>query len=105
MLFRSDGGHGGHNGMRDVVQCVGKAFWRLRLGIGHPGKGRREEIVNYVLRQASSADEEQILDAINAAIDILPVILDQGAERAKTELHSRGVKDHADKNDKEADPS
>ncbi len=103
--LKFDGGHGGHNGMRDVVQCVGKAFWRLRLGIGHPGKGRREEVVNYVLRQASSADEEQILDAINAAIDILPVILDQGAERAKTELHSRGVKDRADKNDKEADPS
>ncbi len=103
--LKFDGGHGGHNGMRDVVQCVGKAFWRLRLGIGHPGKGRREEVVNYVLRQALSADEEQILDAINAAIDILPVILDQGAERAKTELHSRGVKDRADKNDKAADPS
>ncbi len=103
--LKFDGGHGGHNGMRDVVQCVGKAFWRLRLGIGHPGKGRREEVVNYVLRQASSADEEQILDAINAAIDILPVILDQGAERAKTELHSRSVKDRADKNDKAADPS
>ena len=37
--LKFDGGHGGHNGMRDVVQCVGKAFWRLRLGIGHPGKG------------------------------------------------------------------
>ncbi len=103
--LKFDGGHGGHNGMRDVVQCVGKAFWRLRLGIGHPGKGRREEVVNYVLRQASSADEEQILNAINAAIDVLPVILEQGAERAKTELHSRGVKDRADKKDDAADPS
>ncbi len=103
--LKFDGGHGGHNGMRDVVQCVGKAFWRLRLGIGHPGKGRREEVVNYVLRQASSADEEQILDAINAAIDILPVILEQGAERAKTKLHGRRVKDRANENNNAADPS
>ncbi|MCZ6585564.1 MAG: aminoacyl-tRNA hydrolase, partial [Gammaproteobacteria bacterium] len=97
--LKFDGGHGGHNGMRDVVQCVGKAFWRLRLGIGHPGKGRREEVVNYVLRPASSADEEQILDAVNAAIDVLPVLLEQGAERAKTQLHSRGAEARADNKD------
>ncbi len=103
--LKFDGGHGGHNGMRDVVQCVGKAFWRLRLGIGHPGKGRREEVVNYVLRPASSADEEQILDAVNAAIDMLPVLLEQSAERAKTQLHSRGVEARADNNEGAADPS
>jgi PTH1 family peptidyl-tRNA hydrolase len=99
------GGHGGHNGMRDVVQCVGSAFWRLRLGIGHPGKGRRDEVVNYVLRRASPADEDEILDAINAAIDVLPVLLEQSAERAKTQLHSRGVEARADNNEGAADPS
>ena len=103
--LKFDGGHGGHNGMRDVVQCVGKAFWRLRLGIGHPGKGRREEVVNYVLRPASSADEEQILDAVNAAIDVLPVLLEQGAERAKTQLHSRGAEARAGNKDNAADSS
>ncbi len=89
--LKFDGGHGGHNGMRDIVQCIGKAFWRLRLGIGHPGKGRRNEVVNYVLRPASSDDENDIIDAINASIDALPVFLEQGPDKAKTQLHSRGV--------------
>jgi len=89
--LKFDGGHGGHNGMRDIVQCVGNAFWRLRFGIGHPEKGRRDDVVDYVLRPASSADEDEILDAINAAIDVLPVLLEHGADRAKTQLHSRNV--------------
>ena len=76
--LKFDGGHGGHNGMRDIVQCIGKAFWRLRLGIGHPGKGRRDEVVNYVLRQPSSADEDEILDAISAAIDVVPILIEAG---------------------------
>ena len=42
--LRFGGGHGGHNGMRDIVHCIGKDFWRLRLGIGHPGQGRRDEV-------------------------------------------------------------
>jgi peptidyl-tRNA hydrolase, PTH1 family len=88
--LKFDGGHGGHNGMRDIIRSLGKAFWRLRLGIGHPGQGQRDQVVNYVLRPASSADENEILDAINASIDALPIFLEKGAERAKTQLHSRG---------------
>ncbi len=101
--LKFDGGHGGHNGMRDVVQCVGKAFWRLRLGVGHPGKGRRDEVVNYLLRAASATDEDEILDAISAAIDVLPVFLEEGEERAKTQLHSRGVEPRAYKKDEATD--
>ena len=93
--LKFDGGHGGHNGMRDIVQCIGKTFWRLRLGIGHPGKGRRDEVVNYVLRPASSDDENAIIDAINAGVDALTVFLEQDPEKAKTQLHSRGVKPRA----------
>jgi len=91
--------------MRDVVQCVGKAFWRLRLGIGHPGKGRRDQVVNYVLRAASSEEESEILDAIATAIDVLTVFLEQGAERAMTRLHTRGVEPRPNKNDDEPDSS
>ena len=96
--LRFDGGHGGHNGMRNVTECVGKAFWRLRLGIGHPGAGRREQVVNYVLQQPSSEDQDAILDAVLAAVEALPVFLDDGAERAKTKLHSRGVEPRPYKN-------
>ncbi len=103
--LKFDGGHGGHNGMRDIVQCIGKAFWRLRLGIGHPGKGRRDEVVNYVLRPASSDDENDIIDAINASIDALPTFLEQGPEKAKTQLHSRGVEPRAYKKQSASDSS
>ena len=92
--LRFDGGHGGHNGMRNVVECVGKGFWRLRLGIGHPGPGRRDQVTNYVLQRPSSEDQEAILDAVVAGMDALPVFLDEGAEKAKTRLHSRGVEPH-----------
>ena len=96
--LRFDGGHGGHNGMRNVVECVGKGFWRLRLGIGHPGPGRRDQVTNYVLQRPSSEDQEAILDAVVAGMDALPVFLDEGAEKAKTRLHSRGVEPRPYKN-------
>ena len=89
--LKFDGGHGGHNGMRDVVGCIGKTFWRLRLGIGHPGFGNKTQVSNYVLQNPSSEDQDTILDAALAAVDTLPMFLDEGAERAKTSLHSRGV--------------
>ena len=93
--LRFNGGHGGHNGARDITACVGREFWRLRLGIGHPGPGRRDQVVGYVLQRPAAEDREAILDAVTAAADALPVFLGQGAERAQTQLHSRGVKSQA----------
>ena len=84
------GGHGGHNGLRDTIAHIGENFWRLRLGIGHPGT--KTEVIDYVLTRAPRAEEEMILDAVNVAADSLPVILEQGAERAMTKLHSRAGK-------------
>lgn len=95
--LRFNGGHGGHNGMRSVVECVGKSFWRLRLGIGHPGPGRKDQVSSYVLQRPSSADQEAILDAVVAAVETLPVFLEESPERAKTKLHSRGAEAHPDK--------
>jgi PTH1 family peptidyl-tRNA hydrolase len=88
--LKFDGGHGGHNGMRDIVAHVGNAFWRLRLGIGHPGPGRKDEVVDYVLRRPPADELELILGAVTAGIEALPVLIEQGPERAKTQLHSRG---------------
>jgi PTH1 family peptidyl-tRNA hydrolase len=88
--LKFDGGHGGHNGLRDVVSAVGSEFWRLRIGIGHPGPGRGNEVVSYVLHRPSPDEQEKILDAVVAAAEIIPILLNEGPERAMTRLHSRG---------------
>ena len=85
--LKQGGGHGGHNGLRDIVAHIGETFWRLRLGIGHPGN--KAEVIDYVLTRASRADEDLILEAVSTAADCLPLLLEQGAERAMTRLHSR----------------
>ena len=81
------GGHGGHNGLRDVVTHVGAEFWRLRLGIGHPGD--KSQVLDYVLRRAPAEEEQAILAAVGAAIDVLPTFMEQGAEKAMHALHTR----------------
>ncbi|MDE2347110.1 MAG: aminoacyl-tRNA hydrolase [Gammaproteobacteria bacterium] len=85
--FKFGGGHGGHNGLRDAIAHVGENFWRLRLGVGHPGN--KAEVIDYVLTRAPKADEELILETVNAAADCIPILLEQGAERAMSRLHAR----------------
>jgi PTH1 family peptidyl-tRNA hydrolase len=81
------GGHGGHNGMRDILAHAPDGFWRLRLGIGHPGD--RSKVLHYVLGRPSPADEELIGAAIAAAADALAVMMQHGAQRAIQALHGR----------------
>jgi len=88
--LKNGGGHGGHNGLRDTIAHIGENFWRLRLGIGHPGV--KAEVIDYVLTRAPRAEEDLILEAVNTAADSVPLILEQGAERAMTKLHSRAGK-------------
>lgn len=85
--LKHGGGHGGHNGLRDTITHIGENFWRLRIGIGHPGN--KAEVLDYVLNRAPRIEEEMILDSVNYAADCLPLMLEQGAERAMTKLHSR----------------
>jgi peptidyl-tRNA hydrolase, PTH1 family len=85
--LRQGGGAAGHNGMRDVIAQVGDGFWRLRIGIGHPGD--RSQVLDYVLGRASPADAELIRAALLAAADIVPVLLTDGAQIAMNRLHSR----------------
>ena len=85
--LKHGGGHGGHNGLRDTIAQIGDGFWRLRLGIGHPGN--KAEVIDYVLTRAPRPEEDSILDAVNTAADAIPLLLEQGAERAMTKLHSR----------------
>jgi PTH1 family peptidyl-tRNA hydrolase len=81
------GGDGGHNGMKDVIAHLGEDFWRLRLGIGHPG--HRDEVIGYVLQRASAVDERLMREAIEFAVAEFPRLLTDGAEKMMNLLHSR----------------
>jgi PTH1 family peptidyl-tRNA hydrolase len=84
--FKLGGGHGGHNGLRDTITHCGAEFWRLRLGIGHPGD--RSQVIDYVLQRASAADEEAIVASIRASLDALSIFASDGAEKAMNALHT-----------------
>ena len=81
------GGHAGHNGMRDVIANAGDGFWRLRLGIGHPGN--KNAVIDHVLDRPSPDDERAIRAGIAEGLDILPVLIEHGGERAMNQLHRR----------------
>jgi PTH1 family peptidyl-tRNA hydrolase len=85
--LKHGGGHGGHNGVRDTIAHIGDSFWRLRLGVGHPGN--KADVIDYVLTRAPRSEEDLILEAVSTAADCIPLLLEQGAERAMTTLHSR----------------
>jgi len=85
--FKLGGGHGGHNGLRDTITHIGADFWRLRIGIGHPGD--KSQVIDYVLRRAPQDEEEKIIASVADALDALPVFLEQGAEKAMNGLHTR----------------
>ena len=85
--LKTKGGHGGHNGLRDIISRLGsKEFHRLRIGIGHPG--HRDLVLNYVLGNPSNSDKLSILNAIDSAVDIVPYLLDNNIEKAMHQLHS-----------------
>jgi len=81
------GGHGGHNGLRDIMAHLSKDYWRLRLGVDHPGD--RSQVVNYVLSKPSYDELISISTAIDAAADSLDLILQGESQRAMNQLHSR----------------
>jgi len=84
--LKRGGGHGGHNGLRDIIARCGPDIVRLRIGIGHPG--RREQVVGYVLRPPGR-DEATLIDgALRAGRDAVDVLLRDGLERAMTALHT-----------------
>jgi PTH1 family peptidyl-tRNA hydrolase len=80
------GGHGGHNGLRDIIAQLGsKEFWRLRLGVGHPGD--RAAVVNYVLNAPRQEEQMLIEDAMQRANAVAALILEGKLEAAMLKLH------------------
>jgi len=87
--LKQGGGAAGHNGLRDVIAQMGDGFWRLRIGIGHPGD--RSQVLDYVLGRPPAAEGELLAMAVRAAADIVPVLLEEGAQVAMQLLHSRDL--------------
>ncbi|WP_136249168.1 aminoacyl-tRNA hydrolase [Halomonas borealis] len=86
--YKTGGGHGGHNGLRDIVQALGndKGFHRLRLGIGHPGDAR--QVTHYVLSRPGKAERGAIDAAIDECLATLPQATAGDWTRAMQRLHS-----------------
>ncbi|MET0013840.1 MAG: aminoacyl-tRNA hydrolase [Sedimenticola sp.] len=85
--LKKGGGHGGHNGLRDIVSAMGgKDFWRLRIGIDHPGNAR--QVVDYVLGRPSRDDAIEIEREIARAEELLPRILAGDSQKVMNLLHT-----------------
>lgn len=85
--LKRGGGTGGHNGLKSLVHYLGtQDFNRLRIGIGHPGVGR--DVVNYVLSAPSVDDKISIMNGIDKAIKVLPLVIEGSFEKAMTQLHT-----------------
>jgi len=85
--LKQGGGHGGHNGLRDIIRHCGADFVRLRLGVGHPGE--KHQVTNYVLKRGSSDVESALRKNIEEAIDVMPLLLDDGLNAAMKKLHTK----------------
>jgi PTH1 family peptidyl-tRNA hydrolase len=85
--LKEGGGHGGHNGLRDIIQHCGPDFLRLRLGVGHPGE--KHQVTNYVLKRGSSETETAIERDIDDAIAVMPELVDGNIPAAMKQLHTK----------------
>lgn len=86
--LKKGGGHGGHNGLKDInTQLGSNEYWRLRLGIGHPGD--RNAVVNYVLHAPSKNERHAIEQAIEEGTSVLSDLLRGRFEQAQQTLHSK----------------
>ena len=81
------GGHGGHNGMRDVIQHCGPDFMRLRLGVGHPGE--KSSVSNYVLKKGSADVEAAVERNVDDAVAVMQVLIEDGLNAAMKKLHTK----------------
>jgi len=89
--LKLSGGHGGNNGLRDIIQKTGtNDFARLRIGIGHPGVGR--DVSGYVLKSANKAEQQNIDNAIAESLRVIEFIAEGDFPRAMNELHTNLAK-------------
>ena len=82
------GGHGGHNGLKDIVAALGNNnnFYRLRIGIGHPG--HRDLVAGYVLNKPSPSEREALENALDEAANCVELLFKDGIVKATNRLNS-----------------
>ncbi len=86
--LKKGGGHGGHNGLRDIIACLGTPdFYRMRIGIGHPGD--RHKVTGYVLGEPSQSDKTNILRSIDDGLCVADDVLAGDFEKAMRYLHGQ----------------
>lgn len=86
--LKRGGGNGGHNGLKDIDAQLGTPdYWRLRLGIGHPGD--KNAVVGFVLKPPMKEEATLIQDAIEKSVQVLPVLLEGSFEAAMMKLHTK----------------
>jgi PTH1 family peptidyl-tRNA hydrolase len=85
--LKQGGGHGGHNGIRDVMQHCGADFMRLRIGVGHPGEKSR--VTSYVLKPGSKEVERAIEETIDDGVRVMSDLMDDGLNAAMKKLHTK----------------
>ena len=84
--LKQGGGHGGHNGLRDIIAHCGGDFLRLRIGIGHPG--RKEQVTGYVLRPPGKEELDRIRRTIDEGRRAIDILFADGLEAAMQYLHT-----------------
>jgi PTH1 family peptidyl-tRNA hydrolase len=86
--LKRGGGHGGHNGLRDIISQLGsKDFLRLRIGVGHPGN--KDDVIDYVLHRPGRDDRNKIDDAIKRGLEVMPLVFSGEMNKAMTLLNKK----------------
>ena len=88
MKLKLGGGVAGHNGLKDVHAQLGSAeFWRLRIGVGHPGV--KDEVADWVLCKPSPEQRQAIEGCVERSLEALPLLIDGAMERAMMKIHAK----------------
>ena len=85
--LKQGGGHGGHNGLRDIINHMGRDFWRARLGIGHPGDAKK--VVSFVLQRAPKSETDLLQNCVDDVVREMPGIVSGEMEKAMQSLHTK----------------
>lgn len=88
--LKKGGGAGGHNGLKDIIARLGPEFWRLRVGIGHPGN--RDDVADFVLHRPGQAEEALIRESIEKSLKIVSLVVKGDLETAMHRLHTKDKK-------------